>query len=92
MKDFVSNYQGDKVLTVKSLWIDQSTSQIVDLGTDPMARLEKNGEFGVRLGKPDYAALATLPLPIECGTLKTTTVPAGLTSLKGLLVPALFVW
>jgi hypothetical protein len=92
MKGFVSNYQGDKALTVKSLWIDQSNGQIIDLGTDPMARLEKNGEFGVRLGKPGDASLATLPLPIDCGTLTTTTVPAGLTSVKGLLVPALFVF
>lgn len=92
MKGFVVNYQGDKVLTVKSLWIDQSTGQIVDVGTDPNARLELNGEFGVRLSTPADAALATLPLPINCGTLTTTTVPAGLTSVKGAIVPALFVF
>jgi hypothetical protein len=92
MKGFVDGYKGDKVLTVKSLWIDQSTGEVIDLGTDPMARLEKDGEFGVRLGKPDAAALATLPLPLECGTLKTTTVPAGLTEVKGAIVPALFVF
>ncbi len=92
MKGFVTGYKGDKVLTVKSLWIDQSNGQIVDLGTDPNARLELSGEFGVRLGTPADAALATLPLPITCGTLTTTTVPAGLSSAQGALVPALFVF
>ncbi len=92
MKGFVANYKADKVLTVKSLWIDQSTGQIVEFGTDPNATLEKDGEFGVRLDKPADTALATLPLPLECGTLKTTTTPAGLTSVKGALVPALFVF
>jgi hypothetical protein len=92
MKGFLANYKGSKPLTVKSLWVDQSNGQIVDFGTDPMARLETNGEFGVRLGTPADAALATLPLPITCGTLTTTTVPAGLTSVKGALVPALFVF
>jgi hypothetical protein len=92
MKGFVTGYKGNKVLSVKSLWIDQSNGQIIDLGTDPNARLELNGEFGVRLGTPADTALATLPLPIICGTLTTTTVPAGLSEVKGLLVPALFVF
>jgi hypothetical protein len=94
MKGFVANYKGDKVLTVKSLWINQSNGQIIDLGTDPMARLEQNGEFGVRLSTPADDALASVPLPVLGlgGCVTTTTVPQGLTDLKGALVPALFVF
>jgi hypothetical protein len=103
MKGFVKYldgraYKGDEVLYVKALWIDQSTGQIVKIGGGPDdkgSRLEKNGEFGVQLTTPSAASLATVPVisPITCdnGSIVTTTTPANLSSVKGLIVPVLFV-
>jgi hypothetical protein len=102
MKGFVkyldgSDYMGDKVLKVKALWIDQSNGQIISIGGgDEGSRLELDGEFGVRLKTPEDSSLATVPVlsPITCdnGSIVTTTTPANLSSVKGAIVPVLFVF
>jgi hypothetical protein len=92
---FIKDYKGNQRLTVKALWIDQSNGNIITITQDDNQNggnwIETNGEFGVRLQAPADSALADLPF-ISCGSVITTTVPANLSSVKGLIVPVLFVF
>jgi hypothetical protein len=92
MKGFVEGYQGNKRLTVKAMWIDQSTGQVINITENGGDFLELNGEFGISLMTPSAASLVTVPLPLSCGSINTTTQPDHLNGVQGLLVPALFVF
>jgi hypothetical protein len=101
--NFIKGYKGNQRLTVRALWIDQSTGEIMTISQDDNGQggnwIETDGEFGIRLKAPADSALATLPIfsPITCGpdandVINTTTVPANLSSVQGLVVPVLFVF
>jgi hypothetical protein len=92
MKGFVEGYQGNKRLIVKAMWLDQSTGEVINITENGGDFLELNGEFGISLMTPAASSLATLPLPLTCGSITTTTTPAHLSSVQGLLVPGIFVF
>jgi hypothetical protein len=102
-EQFLHDYKGNQRLTVKALWIDQNNGEIITISQDDNGQggnwIETDGEFGIRLKTPEGSALATLPIfsSLSCGpdeddVITTTTVPADLESVQGVLVPVLFVF
>ncbi|MGL4608177.1 MAG: hypothetical protein ACRCYY_00615 [Trueperaceae bacterium] len=90
LSGMVSDYEGNKALTIKALWVDQSSGDTVELSTGDY-RLETNGSFSLKLDMPGETAFASLPL-LECGDITSTTKPADLTEVPGVFVPTLFVY